>query len=113
MIRFLLPPSVRRLFRLPLRTTAAIHADVDDELESLIASRVDYLIARGMSPAGARAEALRRLGASLDDARHLLHQSADHREHRMQFSEFVESVWQDVRYAARGLARRPAFTVVA
>jgi len=31
----------------------------------------------------------------------------------MHFSEFAESIWQDVRYAARGLARRPAFTAVA
>jgi putative ABC transport system permease protein len=112
-IRFLLRPGVRRLFRLPLRTTATIHADVDDELESLIASRVDSLLARGMSPGDARAEALRRLGASLDDARHQLHQSAEHREHRMKFRERLESVAQDIGYAARGLARRPAFTAVA
>jgi len=72
-IRFLLRPGVRRLFRLPLRTDAAIHADVDDELESLIAIRVEHLIARGIPPTDARAEALGRLGATLDDARQQLH----------------------------------------
>jgi predicted permease len=113
MMRFQLRPGVRRLFRLPLRTTEAIHADVDAELESLIASRVDDLIARGASPAVARAEALARLGASLDDARHQLHLSAEYREHRMRFRERIESLAQDIHYAARGLARRPAFTAVA
>jgi putative ABC transport system permease protein len=110
---FDLGPGIRRLFRLPLRTTAAIHADVDDELESLIASRVEYLMARGMSPADARAEALQRLGVSLDDARHQLHESAEHREHRMRIRDQLENVVQDLRYAARGLVRRPAFTAVA
>src|SRR5689334_6112389 len=113
MIRFLLRPGVRRLFRLPLRTNAAIHADVDDELESLIAIRVEHLIARGMSPTDARAEALGRLGATLDDAREQLHQSAEHRERHMRFREHLETLAQDLRYAARGLARRPAFTAIA
>jgi putative ABC transport system permease protein len=113
MIRLLLRPGVRRLFRLPLRTNDAIHADVDDELESLIAIRVEHLIARGMSPSDARAEALGRLGATLDDARQQLHQSAEHRERHMRFREHLETLAQDLRYAARGLARRPAFTAVA
>lgn len=108
-----LPPGVRRLFRLSPRSNSAIHAEMDDELESLLASRVEYLMARGMSPVDARAESLRRLGASLEDARLQLHQSAEHRERRMQLRERLESLWQDVRYAARGLARRPAFTAVA
>ena len=113
MIRFLLRPGVRRLFRLPLRTTTAIRDDVDDELASLLASRIEHLVARGMSPADARAESLRRLGANLDDVRLQLHQSAEHRERHMRFHEHVETLAQDLRYAARGLARRPAFTAVA
>jgi predicted permease len=106
-------PGVRRLFRLAPRNRAAIHADVDDELDAFIASRVDALVARGMTPDDARREALRRLGASIEDARLQLHESAEHRERRMQFHEYVEDVMQDVRYAARGLAKRPAFTAVA
>jgi putative ABC transport system permease protein len=106
-------PGVRRLFRLPLFSRGAARRDVDDELDALIASRVEHLVARGMSPAAARDEALRRLGASLDDARLTLQSSAEHRERRMRFTEFLESVMQDVHYAARGLMRRPAFTAVA
>jgi len=87
--------------------------DADDELEALIACRVEHLIARGMSPDHARAEAMRRLGAPLDQVRHELHTNADERERRMRVVDFFESVMQDVRYAARGLARRPGFTAVA
>ncbi len=110
---WILRPGLRRLFRLPLRSTHAIRDDVDEELESLIASRVDYLVARGVSPDTARTEALRRLGASLDDARDQLHASAEHRERRMSIRETFESALQDVRYAVRGLVQRPAFTIVA
>jgi putative ABC transport system permease protein len=112
-MRFDLRPGVRRLFRLSPRNRGAIHADIDEELESLIASRVDDLVARGMSYENARHEAVSRLGASLEDARRQLHQSAEHRERRMQFREYAEDLLQDVRYAARGLVKRPAFTAVA
>ena len=112
-MRFDLRPGVRRLFRLPLRSPRAIRDDVDAELAALVEARADALVERGYSSDQARAAALAHLGASLDDARRQLHQSAEDRERRMRFSEFVESVWQDVSYAARGLARRPAFTIVA
>ena len=107
-MRFDLRPGVRRLFRLPLWTRAALRHDIDDELESLIALRVEHLVARGMSAGDARAEAIRRLGGSLDSARLQLQTSATHRERRMRFSEFLDSARQDVQYAARGLVRRPA-----
>ena len=106
-------PGVRRLFRLSPRTRAAAWCDVDDELDTLLANRIEHLIARGMPPDEARREAIRRLGMPLDDARQRLHYSAEHRERRMRFSEFLESVMQDLHYAARGLIRRPAFTTVA
>ncbi len=112
-MRFDLRPGVRRLLRLSPRTRVAAWRDVDDELDALIANRVEHLVARGMPPDEARLEAIRRLGAPLDDARHQLHTSAEYRERRMRFTEFLESVMQDVHYAARGLVRRPAFTTVA
>lgn len=110
-MRFSLRPGVRRLFRLPL-TSSSAPRDADDELASLIASRVEQLIARGASQDDAYAEALRRLGASLDDARLQLHTSATRRERRLRVSQFIDGATQDIRYAARGLIRRPAFTVV-
>ena len=105
-------PGVRRIFRVPVGTPTSARRDLDEELETLIANRVEYLIARGMSPDDARAEALRRLGGHLDDARVRLHTSAQRRERRMRFSELTDSVRQDIHYAARGLIRRRAFTAV-
>lgn len=107
-----LRPGVRRLFRLPLRTPADAERDLDEELESLIASRVEHLINGGMTPDDARATALRRLGASLDDAHHKLHSSALRRERRMRLNDFVDSLRQDIRYAARTLIHNPGFAGV-
>src|SRR5215831_19259777 len=112
-MRFDFGPGVRRFFHVSPRTRAAAWRDVDDELDILIANRVDHLVARGMAPDEARREAMRRLGVSLDDARQQLHSSAEHRERRMRFTELLESVMQDLHYAARGLIRHPAFTAVA
>ncbi|MDB4891885.1 MAG: permease, partial [Gemmatimonadetes bacterium] len=112
-MRFDIRPGVRRLLRFSIRTRGTMKRDADDELEALIAFRVEHLITRGMSPDDARAEAIRRVGASVDGVRHQLHTNADWRERRMRVVEFFESVMQDVRFAARGLARRPTFTAVA
>ena len=111
-MRFGVRPGVQRLFRLAPSGRAAAAREADAELEALIASRMEHLVARGMTPDEARVEAARRLGASLDDVRRRLHTSAHQRERRMHVRELVDSVVQDVRYAARGLARRPAFTAV-
>ncbi|HEY4218758.1 MAG TPA: ABC transporter permease [Gemmatimonadaceae bacterium] len=110
--RFDLRPGIRRFFRLPLRTTQSIHADADEELESLIAARIDEFQALGMSPDAARAEALRRLGVSLDAARRQVHHSADLRERRMRIRDYIDDLLQDLRYAARGLAQRPLFSAL-
>jgi predicted permease len=106
-------PGVRRLFRLPLRTSARLEADSDDELRAFIAERIDYLIARGMPPDEARAEALRRLGAPPDKAAVLLHQSVIIREQRMRFRDAMQTLAGDARYAIRTLRRDAGFTIVA
>src|SRR6185503_10711505 len=112
-MRFDLRPGVRRFFRLAPRNSERIRAEFDDELDALIASRVDHLVQRGMSPDDARREALRRLGASLDEVRSHLQTSAHERGRKMRLVDWIESIAQDVQYAARGLARRPVFTAVA
>lgn len=63
-MRFDLRPGVRRLFRLPPRSPVASHRDIDEELDALVANRVDYLVTRGMTADAARVEALRRIGAT-------------------------------------------------
>jgi len=78
-MRFEIRPGVRRLLRFPIRTRATIKRDADDELEALIACSVEHLMASGMSADDARAEAMRRLGASVDQVRRQLHTDADQR----------------------------------
>jgi putative ABC transport system permease protein len=112
-MRFEIRPGVRRLFRLAPPNAAAVRAEIDEEIASLIENRIDALVTRGMSRDAARAEALRRIGVTLDEARRNLHHFAEHQERRMHVLDYADSLWQDARYAARGLVRRPAFTVVA
>ncbi|HXT17012.1 MAG TPA: ABC transporter permease [Gemmatimonadaceae bacterium] len=100
---------MRRLFRLPLRSDAAAAADVDEELHAFLAERVDDLVAQGMSPSEARAEAVRRLGASVDEASASLHTSAAARERSMRVRETLDGMRQDLRYAVRALRRDKAF----
>src|SRR5215207_966469 len=106
-------PGIRRLFRLPLRSPARIRADADEELESFLEARTEDLIAHGMDPAGARAEALRRLGgATVGEVREYLYHSAVRREERVRFRESLHRLHQDVRFALRSLVRAPGFTLV-
>ena len=105
--------GVRRLFRLPLSTDARAEADSDDELRALLAERIDHLVARGMTPDDARAEALRRLGVPLREATALLHHSAARRERRMRFRDMMQTFAQDLRYAFRTLRHDAGFTVFA
>ena len=105
--------GVRRLFRLPPHTPAMAGDDADAELDAFLAARIEHLIARGLTPAEARTEALRRLGAPLDDVRASLHRSAGRREERRRMRDRADAVLGDVRFAVRQLVRAPAFTATA
>ena len=105
--------GVRRLLRLPLRTRAQVDADADEELSAFLAERVDDLVAHGMPLDDARAEALRRLGAPIDETVASLHNSAMNRERRMRLRELGGDLRQDLHYAFRTLRRDAAFTVFA
>src|SRR3569833_3983949 len=109
----LLRNGVRRLFRLPLRTRAQVETDANEELRSFFTARVDDLVAQGLSHNEARREALRRLGAPIDDAAAALHTSAGRRERRMRTRGMIGDLRQDLSYAVRTLRRDVGFTAFA
>ena len=105
--------GVRRLFHLDLHRPQSAVQEMDEELQHFIEERVAYLTARGHSEAAARTEALRRFGPSFQQGRAMLRHSARKRARHMRLHIYLSDLLHDVRYAARGLTRRPGFAVVA
>ena len=105
----MLPPGVRRVFRLPLHRSDIAEAHTDDEIRSHLEMRAEALMARGMSPEQAKAEALRRFGP-LPDARAELHAAARRRERWLGMIERTEDLRRDIGYAFRQLRASPGFT---
>jgi predicted permease len=89
-----------------------VAGDVDDELRFHIDACATELVAAGMTPAAARAEALRRFG-NVERYRAALSEAGQRQERVATVAGFLETVWQDVAYAIRTLRRAPVFTAVA
>jgi predicted permease len=99
---------MRRVFRIPFSRSHLAH-DVDDEIAFHLQSRIDALVRSGMSPAEARAAALRQFGdlPSVRDAMLTLDQGHEKAQRRGNlFAEFR----QDVAFGLRTLRRNALLT---
>jgi len=105
-------PRIRRAFRLALRRRDLTDAEIDEELRFHVDMRVAQLVARGLSPREAVAEARSRFGRSWESAVERLHEAGRRREQRLTIREGLDAWWNDLRYATRVLVRQRVFALV-
>lgn len=105
--------NTRRLFHLDPLSRRLARAEMRDELQFHVEERVTQLVALGMPPDQARAEAIRRLGPAWADTEQHLGDSAELKERRLNVRDRLQEFADDIRYAVRGLAARPGFTTIA
>jgi len=99
----------RRLLRLP---RSDIRAAVEDEIDSHLALLTADLVARGLTPAEARREAEREFGAVMTIRDECI-AIERRRRRRVNLSEALMSILQDIRYAARSLRANRGFAAAA
>ncbi|HXY31522.1 MAG TPA: ABC transporter permease [Gemmatimonadaceae bacterium] len=103
-------PRHRRLFR--LSGTDSVEQQVDDEIGFHIDSRTQELIARGVEPSLARAQALREFGDA-ERARTELTAIDRTRVGHERRGEWWSALRQDVHFSGRSLRRAGGFTIAA
>jgi putative ABC transport system permease protein len=106
-----LPTGVRRLLRLPPSRTRLVR-EMDEEVRSHLAMRIDELRALGMSEADAEADALRRFGDS-DEYRAYAARRAAQRAWWHHMADELDAWMQDIRFAYRQFVRNRGVTTLA
>src|SRR5918997_3763225 len=99
------PPKWRRYLRF---WRADVDADVDDELRFHFETRLEALVAQGVTPEDARTLALQEFGDPRlvrDRLRAIGHRIEQNRQR----SGGRGALRQDVRFALRGMRRQPSF----
>ncbi|HEV2133297.1 MAG TPA: ABC transporter permease [Terracidiphilus sp.] len=86
-----------------LATARSLNERLREEMELHIAGQTEENLRAGMSPAEARRQAILKLGPVESIREHY---------HDEESLPLIETVLQDIRYAARLLRRAPAFTIV-
>jgi predicted permease len=102
---------MRRAFRLPF-SRSRIDRMVDAELRFHLEGRIEELIARGMTPEEAEAEARRRFGDYQLYRRQARSIDAQTVRERSRL-ELIDALRQELRHSARALLRAPAYSLIA
>jgi len=101
---------MRRALRLGLRRSDVVRA-VDDEIAFHIQSKVEKLVASGLSVEAARKEAMRQFG-DLEGVRRMCVTLDNQREHAMRRKNYLDELRQDVGFAFRMLRRNIGVTSI-
>lgn len=100
------PPPWRHVFFRRL-----IRREIDQELDFHLEMRTAEKKAVGLEESLARRASLRRFG-SVQRVREACREIGEERVRKYRRRDMLDSIWQDMKYALRNLARRPGFTAV-
>ena len=103
--------GIRRWLRAP-ESARVIEREVDDEIRFHVETRIDVLVASGMTRQAAEQQARREFG-DVSEAHAEISAIDRGRASRERRADWWDALGQDVRFATRALLGRPSFLIVA